>query len=66
MIITKIIRNPLNDLLQPIQTVLRALASQEGNDGEPYDQMIGAADYIDFLEQGIVTLQNIMKEEEKE
>lgn len=45
--------NPLSPSLQamPIQAVLRALASQEGCDGPPWDQMIQAADYIDALEK---------------
>lgn len=34
----------------PIQTVLRDLAGQDGCDGEPYDQMMEAAEYIDALE----------------
>jgi len=46
-------RNPLSfsETLQPIEDVLRILASQEGCDGEPYDQMIQAADYIKHLKQ---------------
>jgi len=36
--------------LVPIQEVLRSLAAQEGCDGEPYDQMMQAADRIDDLE----------------
>ncbi len=35
----------------PIQSVLRILAGQEGCNGHPWDQMIQAADYIDFLQQ---------------
>lgn len=47
------IDNPLNPgVKQPIQTVLRLLAAQENCDGEPYDQLIQAADYIDLLEAG--------------
>ena len=47
----KTIKNPLNlDKPSPIQSVLRQLASQEGCDGAPYDQMMNAADYIDELE----------------
>lgn len=42
--------HPLTSRLAPIQHVLRDLASQENCDGEPYDQMIQAADYIDDLE----------------
>ena len=48
------IENPLNPgVKQPIQTVLRLLASQDGCDGEPYDQMMQAADYIDRLENSL-------------
>ena len=36
-----------------ISAVLRSLASQEGCDGEPYDQMMQAADYIEDLERVI-------------
>jgi len=45
--------NPIShsDKPIPIQTVLRILASQEGCDGHPWDQMFQAADYIDFLQQ---------------
>lgn len=39
---------------ESIQSVLRALASQENCDGEPYSQMIAAADYIDTLESDSV------------
>ena len=34
----------------PIATVLNRLASQENCDGEPHDQMVQAADYINELE----------------
>lgn len=46
-------RNPLSfsKTPQPIESVLRILASQEGCDGQPYDQMLQAADYIDHLKQ---------------
>ena len=49
----KLIHHPLRvrDIPAPIQTVLRDLAGQEGADGEPYDQMMEAADYIDALER---------------
>lgn len=45
-------RNPLapTDKPYPIPTVLRQLASQESCDGDPWDQMIAAADYITHLE----------------
>jgi hypothetical protein len=39
--------------LAPIQSVLQHLASQENCDGEPYDQMVSAADYIDELEEAL-------------
>lgn len=42
--------HPIRNGMFPIQYVLRDLASQELCDGEPYDQMIQAADYIDDLE----------------
>ena len=47
--------NPLSrdNNKETVQSVLRALASQEGCDGEPYDQMIYAADRIDYLEAEI-------------
>ena len=49
----RLIHHPLRvrDIPAPIQTVLRDLAGQEGCDGEPYDQMMEAADYIDALER---------------
>jgi hypothetical protein len=48
-----LIVNPLSPsrVLEPIQTVFRVLASQNNCDGEPYDQMIEAANYIDRLEE---------------
>lgn len=51
-------KNPLsqsNNLL-PIQSVLRILASQEGCDGSPWDQMMQAADYINLLTNNKETL----------
>lgn len=42
--------HPIKNGMYPIQMVLRDLASQENCDGEPYDQMIQAADHIDDLE----------------
>lgn len=42
---------------EPIQTVLRVLAGQNNCDGEPYDQMQIAAEYIDRLERTIKFLQ---------
>ena len=44
-------KHPLHgDKEYPTSTVLRDLASQEGCDGDPYDQMVEAADEIDSLE----------------
>lgn len=53
--IEKKIKHPLGrtDELVPIQYVLTSLASQENCDGEPYDEMVIAADYIDELEEMI-------------
>lgn len=42
--------NPLTGNKEPIISVLRSLAGQDGCDGEPYDQMQLAADYIEYLE----------------
>lgn len=42
--------HPIKNGMWPIQMVLRDLANQENCDGEPYDQMYQAADYIDDLE----------------
>lgn len=51
----RLIVNPLSPsgVTQPIQTVLRVLASQNNCDGDPYDQMMEAANYIDELEEYI-------------
>lgn len=51
----KKVLNPLSPVAreEPIQSVLRQIASQEGNDGYEYDLMIEAADYIDELEKRI-------------
>ena len=43
---------------RPIAEVLRHLASQEGCDGEPYDQMMIAAAAIEALEAERRTLRN--------
>jgi hypothetical protein len=50
------ILNPLTDNMEPIQSVLRSLSGQDGCDGEPYDQMQSAAEYIDSLEDQIKTV----------
>jgi hypothetical protein len=60
----KKIKHPLgrNDNLVPIQHVLESLASQENCDGEPYDQMVEAAQYIDELEEILnVDVRNSMR-----
>lgn len=46
------IKNPLSpsSRWEAISTVLRALAGQEGCDGEPYDQMMEAAEELDRLD----------------
>jgi hypothetical protein len=58
--------NPLsvNGSLEPIQTVLRVLAAQGGCDGEPYDQMQLAADYIDELEHLIKHVTDMIERKE--
>ena len=50
------IRNPLTGKFEPIAAVLLSLASQEGCDGEPYDQMQAAAGYIEKLEEVLAEL----------
>ena len=47
--------NPLSPrrIKEDIKTVLRVLAGQGGCDGEPYDQMQAAADYIAELEETV-------------
>jgi len=44
------IMNPLTGKMGNIPTVLKMLASQEGCDGEPYDQMQQAAEHIEHIE----------------
>ena len=48
------ITNPMspNGTKQHICAVLRLLASGENCDGEPYDQMMQASNYIEYLESG--------------
>jgi hypothetical protein len=43
--------NPLNGKEQHIAQVLMGMASQENHDGEPWDQMQAAAEYIIRLEE---------------
>ncbi len=61
------ITHPLHpfDPKYPISSVLNDLAAQENCDGEPYDQMVEAADYIDELESIIHEQANIIPELEK-
>lgn len=57
------IKNPLavnQERLYPIQSVLKDLAAQENCDGEPYDQMQLAADYITLLEKLLMETSNIL------
>lgn len=53
------ILNPLTGKEEPIRAVLRSLASQEGCDGAPYDQMQIASDYIERLEEFANTVHNL-------
>ena len=57
----KTIQNPLGFGQEPIQKVLRQLASQENCDGAPYDQMMQAADYIEELERERDELRNQLR-----
>lgn len=52
------IDNPIGFKRQHISTVLAQLAAQENCDGEPYDQMILAAQYIVKLERRIEDLES--------
>lgn len=54
--------NPLSPkkTKEHISTVLHALASQNGCDGEPYDQMQIAADYILELETKLLFTADIL------
>lgn len=51
------INNPLGFRYEHISSVLEQLASQENCDGEPYDQMVLAAKYIQKLERRIEDLE---------
>lgn len=57
--------HPIKKGMFPIQTVLRDLSSQENCDGEPYDQMWQAADYIDDLESRLEYLRGKLREVDK-
>ena len=50
--------NPLTGNEESIVSVLRSLAGQDGCDGEPYDQMQIAAEYIEQLELKVKTLKS--------
>lgn len=57
------IKHPLKwNELYPIQTVLMDLASQENCDGEPYDQMMEASEYISELEGKLKIVLDIIEE----
>ena len=57
------IKHPLKwNELYPIQTVLMDLAGQENCDGEPYDQMVEASEYISELEGKLKTVLKIIEE----
>ena len=57
------IKHPLKwNELYPIQTVLMDLASQENCDGEPYDQIIEASEYICELEDKLKIVLEIIEE----
>lgn len=49
------------DQMVEISTVLSDLASQEGCDGEPYDEMMEAAEYITELEEKISIMEKALK-----
>jgi hypothetical protein len=57
------IKHPLavnQERLYPIQAVLQDLAAQENCDGEPYDQMQAAAEYIKDLETLLKNVSGIL------
>ena len=57
------IKHPLKwNELYPIQTVLMDLAGQENCDGEPYDQIMEASEYISELEGKLKTVLKIIEE----
>jgi len=60
------IKHPLKfNQLYPIQTVLMDLASQENCDGEPYDQMMEASEYISELEKKLEEIAEIVDNHEQ-
>jgi len=57
------IKHPLKfNKLYPIQEVLVDLASRENCDGESYDQMMEASEYISELEKNLVNVELRLKE----
>ncbi len=52
--------HPLTGRDAPIQQVLRDLAAQEGCDGEPYDECVEAAHYIDTLENQLRLAESVI------
>lgn len=50
------ITNPLGFRKQHISVVLHQLSAQENCDGEPYDQMVLAAGYIEHLESALTQI----------
>lgn len=54
--------NPLTGKLTPIADVLHRLAAQENCDGEPYDQMQQAGDYIKELEKRLEQAEGRIKQ----
>lgn len=60
------IKHPLKwNELYPIQVVLQDLASQEGCDGEPYDQIMEASEYISELEKKLEEIVEIVDNHEQ-
>ena len=57
-----ILKNDSGHPPQHISTVLHAMAAQENCDGEPYDTMIIAADYIKVLERQKKELNKLLYE----
>ena len=55
------IRNPLTGRRSDIVVVLTMLCAQDGCDGEPYDQMMEAAEYISDLRGHISELREALE-----
>ena len=64
----KLIKDPLSrfDHLVPVQSVLINLASQEGCDEEPYDQMMDAVEHIEHLEAEVSRLEEELEKYKEE